>query len=285
MVLKADEAKTAAGELDGPIWVVKAQIHAGGRGKGRFKEASAGDKGGVRVTKSVSEAADEAQKMLGRTLVTHQSGPAGKVVNRVYIEDGSDIARELYLALLIDRKSSRIAFVCSTEGGMDIEEVAAKTPEKVLSFTVDPASGISGFHGRRVAFALGLEGRQVKQCVDLVNRLYRLFIEKDAEMLEINPLIVTDRRRPQVPRRQDGLRLERALPPEGHPRAARRDRGGPEGAGGLEVRPQLHRARRRDRLHGQRRRPRDGDDGHHQALRRRARELPRRRRRRDARRR
>jgi succinyl-CoA synthetase beta subunit len=129
--------------------------------------------------------------MLGRTLVTHQSGPAGKVVNRVYIEDGSDITRELYLALLIDRNSSRIAFVCSTEGGMDIEEVAAKTPEKVLTFTVDPASGISGFHGRRVAFALGLEGRQVKQCVDLINRLYRLFVEKDAEMVEINPLIVT----------------------------------------------------------------------------------------------
>jgi len=191
VVLKADEAKTAAGEIDGPVWVVKAQIHAGGRGKGRFKEASAGEKGGVRITRSVSEAADEAQKMLGRTLVTHQSGPAGKVVNRIYIEDGSDIARELYLALLIDRNSSRIAFVCSTEGGMDIEDVAAKTPEKVLSFTIDPASGISGFHGRKVAFALGLEGRQVKQCVDLLNRLYQLFTEKDAEMVEINPLIVT----------------------------------------------------------------------------------------------
>ena len=191
VVLKADEAKTAAGELDGPIWVVKSQIHAGGRGKGRFKEPTAGDKGGVRVTRSVSEAAEEAQKMLGRTLVTHQTGPAGRVVNRIYIEDGSDIARELYLALLIDRNSSRIAFVASTEGGMDIEEVAAKTPEKILTFTIDPASGISGFHGRRVAFALGLEGRQVRQCVDLVNRLYRLFTEKDAEMLEINPLIVT----------------------------------------------------------------------------------------------
>jgi succinyl-CoA synthetase beta subunit len=191
VVLRAEEAKTAAGGIDGPVWVVKAQIHAGGRGKGRFREATAGDKGGVRITRSVSEAADEAQKMLGRTLVTHQTGPAGKVVNRVYIEDGSEIARELYLALLIDRKSSRIAFVCSTEGGMDIEEVAARTPEKILTFTVDPASGISGFHGRRVAFALGLEGKQVKQCVDLVNRLYRLFVEKDAEMLEINPLIVT----------------------------------------------------------------------------------------------
>ena len=218
--------------------------------------------------------------MLGRTLVTHQSGPAGRVVNRVYVEDGSEIARELYLALLIDRKSSRIAFVCSTEGGMDIEEVAAKTPEKLLSFTVDPASGISGFHGRRVAFALGLEGRQVKQCVDLVNRLYRLFNEKDAEMVEINPLIVTTDGDLRCLDAKMGFDFERALPPEGHPRAARRDRGGPEGARGLEVRPQLHRARRRDRLHGQRRRPRDGDDGHHQALRRRARQLPRRRRRR-----
>jgi len=190
-VLRAEEAKSAAGELDGPVWVVKAQIHAGGRGKGTFKEASAGDKGGVRIAKSVSEAADEAQKMLGRTLVTHQTGPAGKVVNRIYIEDGADIERELYLALLVDRATSRIAFVVSTEGGMDIEEVAASTPEKILSFSVDPASGISGFHGRRVAFALGLEGKQVKQCVDLVNRLYRMFNERDCEMLEINPLIVT----------------------------------------------------------------------------------------------
>ena len=190
-ITKADEAKTAAGELDGPIWVVKAQIHAGGRGKGKFKEASAGEKGGVRITKSAEEAAEEAQKMLGRTLVTHQTGPAGKQVNRIYIEHGSDISRELYLALLVDRGSSRISFICSTEGGMDIEEVAASTPEKILSFTIDPATGISGFHGRRVAFALGLEGKQVKQCVDLINKLYKLFVEKDCEMLEINPLIVT----------------------------------------------------------------------------------------------
>ncbi|WP_276312082.1 ADP-forming succinate--CoA ligase subunit beta [Paracoccus siganidrum] len=193
VVLKADEAKTAASELDGPVWVVKAQIHAGGRGKGRFKEASAGEKGGVRLTRSVEEAANEVQRMLGRTLITHQSGPAGRTVNRIYIEEGAGIARELYLAMLIDRKTSRIAFVCSTEGGMDIEEVAAETPERIVTFTVDPASGISGFHGRRVAFALGLEGRQVRQCVDLVGRLYRLFVEKDAEMLEINPLIVTDK--------------------------------------------------------------------------------------------
>src|SRR5690606_12925949 len=125
-----------------------------------------------------------------RTLVTKQTGPAGKQVNRIYIEDGSDIARELYLALLVDRKTSRISFVASTEGGMDIEEVAEKTPEKILSFSVDPATGLSDFHGRRVAFALGLEGAQVKQCVALVRTLYRAFVEKDMEMLEINPLIV-----------------------------------------------------------------------------------------------
>jgi len=191
IVLRAEEAKSAAGEMDGPLWVVKAQIHAGGRGKGHFKEAEAGEKGGVRLAKSVSEADEMARQMLGRTLVTHQTGPAGKQVNRIYIEDGSDIARELYLAVLVDRQTSRIGFVCSTEGGMDIEEVAAHTPEKILTFTIDPATGIQGFHGRRVAFALGLEGKQVKQCVDLVNRLYRLFVERDAEMVEINPLIVT----------------------------------------------------------------------------------------------
>jgi len=193
VVLKADEAKSMAGELDGPLWVVKAQIHAGGRGKGHFKEPEAGDKGGVRLTKSVDEAAAEARKMLGRTLITHQTGPVGKQVNRVYIEDGSGIETELYLALLVDRQTSRIAFVCSTEGGMDIEEVAAKTPEKILSFSIDPATGFSGFHGRRIAFALGLKGAQVKQCVKLTETLYRLFLARDMSMLEINPLIVTDK--------------------------------------------------------------------------------------------
>ena len=190
VVLKAEEAKTAAGEMDGPLWVVKAQIHAGGRGKGSFKEADAGDKGGVRLTKSVEEAAEEAKKMLGRTLVTHQTGPAGKQVNRIYIEDGSGIETELYLALLVDRQTSRIGFVCSTEGGMDIEEVAESTPEKIISFSVDPAAGFQPYHGRRVAFALGLEGKQVKQCVTLMGQLFKAFVEKDMEMLEINPLIV-----------------------------------------------------------------------------------------------
>ena len=191
-VLRAEEAKTAAGEMDGPLWVVKAQIHAGGRGKGTFKEADAGDKGGVRLTNSVEEAAEEARRMLGRTLVTKQTGPAGKQVNRIYIEDGAGIESELYLALLVDRGTSRISFVASTEGGMDIEEVADSTPEKILTFSVDPATGYQAFHGRRIAFALGLTGGQVKQCVKLMGTLYSLFVEKDMEMLEINPLIVTD---------------------------------------------------------------------------------------------
>jgi succinyl-CoA synthetase beta subunit len=191
VVLRAEDAKSAAGEIDGPVWVVKAQIHAGGRGKGKFKEPEAGEKGGVRITKSVEEAATEARRMLGRTLVTKQTGEVGKQVGRVYIEDGSAIARELYLAILIDRATSRIAFVASTEGGMDIEEVAHSTPDKILTITVDPATGLSDFHGRRIAFALGLTGGQVKQCVSLIRTLYKMFVERDMEMLEINPLIVT----------------------------------------------------------------------------------------------
>ena len=189
-VTRAEDAKTAAGELDGPLWVVKAQIHAGGRGKGKFKEPEAGEKGGVRLARSVEEAAEFARQMLGRTLVTVQTGPAGKQVNRIYIENGSDIERELYLAMLIDRATSRISFVVSTEGGMSIEDVAHDTPEKIVSFDVDPASGLSDFHGRRVAFALGLEGAQVKQMVGIVKNMYKMFIEKDIEMLEINPLVV-----------------------------------------------------------------------------------------------
>ena len=176
-----DEAVKAAEELGGNIWVVKSQIHAGGRGKG----------GGVTVVKSIDEVRAEATRMLGMTLVTHQTGPAGKEVGRVYIEEGCDIDRELYLSALVDRATSRIAFIASTEGGMDIEEVAAKTPEKLLTMTVDPASGISGFHGRKVAFALGLKGDQVKQCVKLIGMLYEMMLKKDASLLEINPLVVT----------------------------------------------------------------------------------------------
>ncbi len=190
-VLRAEDAKTAAAELDGPVWVVKAQIHAGGRGKGSFKEADAGSEGGVRITRSIEAAAIEARRMLGRTLITHQTGPAGKQVNRIYIEDGAEIDRELYLAILLDRVTSQISFVCSTEGGMDIEDVAANQPEKIVTFRVDPATGIQGYHGRRAAAALGLGGKTIRQCVKLIKSLYGLFLEKDAELLEINPLIVT----------------------------------------------------------------------------------------------
>ena len=182
-----DEAAKAAGAISGKI-VVKAQIHAGGRGKGTFKN---GFQGGVHLCEGADKAQELAGKMLGEVLVTKQTGAEGKLVSKVLVAEAVDISRELYFAILLDRATAAPMIIASTEGGMDIEEVAAKTPEKVLTFTVDPASGISGFHGRRVAFALGLEGRQVKQCVDLINRLYRLFVEKDAEMVEINPLIVT----------------------------------------------------------------------------------------------
>ena len=181
VAFSADEAVKAAEQLGGPVWVVKAQIHAGGRGKG----------GGVSVVKSIDEVRAEATRMLGMTLVTHQTGPEGKEVGRVYIEDGSDIARELYLSALVDRATSRISFIVSTEGGMDIEEVAEKTPEKILTVSIDPASGISAHHGRQIAYALELEGDQVKQAVKMIGNLYRAVVEKDMSLLEINPLVVT----------------------------------------------------------------------------------------------
>ena len=186
------EAVTAAESLGGPVWVVKSQIHAGGRGKGRFKEADAGGKGGVRVVKSIDEVRENAEQMLGKTLVTHQTGPDGKTVNRIYVEDGSSIDRELYLSCLVDRSSSRVAFICSTEGGMDIEAVAAETPEKILTLTIDPASGYMPYHGRNIAFALGLTGKQIKQCVALIGNLYRAVLAKDMSLLEINPLVLTE---------------------------------------------------------------------------------------------
>ncbi|MBQ8102295.1 MAG: ADP-forming succinate--CoA ligase subunit beta [Afipia sp.] len=190
-ILKAAEAEAAAKELGGPLWVVKSQIHAGGRGKGKFKEASAGDKGGVRLAKSIDEVKEFAKQMLGATLVTIQTGPAGKQVNRLYLEDGSDIEKEFYLSLLVDRETSWVAFVVSTEGGMDIEKVAHDTPDKIVTFSVDPATGIMGHHGRTVAQALGLKGDLAKQAEKLVAQLYTAFLAKDMEMLEINPLIVS----------------------------------------------------------------------------------------------
>jgi succinyl-CoA synthetase beta subunit len=190
-VLEAGEARQAAQQLPGPVFVVKAQIHAGGRGKGKFKEAEAGDKGGVRLARSLEEVETFAKQMLGSTLVTVQTGEAGKQVNRLYIEDGADIDKEFYLSLLIDRATSRISFVVSTEGGTDIEAVAHATPEKIVTFSVDPATGIMPHHGRKVADALGLKGPLVKEAVDLTEKLFTAFLAKDMELLEVNPLIVT----------------------------------------------------------------------------------------------
>ncbi len=186
-----DEAVKAAETIGGSLWVVKSQIHAGGRGKGRFKEPEAGDKGGVRLARSLDEVRAAATAMLGKTLVTIQTGPAGKTVNRLYIEEGTAIERELYLSAIVDRGSSRVAFIASTEGGVDIETVAHDTPEKIVTIEIDPATGYQAFHGRDLAFALKLTGGQVKECVDLIGRLYRAFVEKDMAQLEINPLIVT----------------------------------------------------------------------------------------------
>ena len=176
-----DEALKGAQQLGGPVWVVKAQIHAGGRGKA----------GGVKVVKSLNEVKNEATRILGSTLVTHQTGPQGKKVNRLYVEEGSTIDREFYLSALIDRESSRVAFVVSTEGGMDIEEVAKNHPEKILTFSVDPATGIMPHHGRRVAQALKLAGDLAKQVEALLPKLYVAFGAKDMSLLEINPLVIT----------------------------------------------------------------------------------------------
>jgi succinyl-CoA synthetase beta subunit len=186
-----EEAVAAAKQLPGPLYVVKSQIHAGGRGKGKFKELSADAKGGVRLAFSLDEVKAHAADMLGNTLVTIQTGPDGKKVNRLYIEDGSDIEKEFYLSILVDRETSHVAFVVSTEGGMDIEAVAHDTPEKIITFSVDPATGFMPHHGRRIAAALGLTGDLAKQAAKVGQQLYTAFTAKDMAMLEVNPLIVT----------------------------------------------------------------------------------------------
>ncbi|MFM7609167.1 MAG: ADP-forming succinate--CoA ligase subunit beta [Alphaproteobacteria bacterium] len=186
----AEEAAAAAAKLPGPVYVVKSQIHAGGRGAGRFKEDPNG-KGGVRVVKSAADVKAAADAMIGKTLVTKQTGPAGKLVSRVYVEDGCDIARELYLGLLVDRATSRLTIMASTEGGMEIEEVAENHPEKILKVAIDPASGVSGFHARKLAFGLGLTGKQVSSFTKFVLALYGAFVELDCAIVEINPLVVT----------------------------------------------------------------------------------------------
>jgi succinyl-CoA synthetase beta subunit len=190
VVFSAKEADKVAKDLGGPVWVVKSQIHAGGRGAGRFKDDPKG-KGGVRLAKSLNEVKDHVAAMLGHVLVTKQTGPAGKEVRRLYVEEGCDIARELYLAMLLDRATGRITIVASTEGGMEIEEVAAHTPEKIVRVAIDPVTGISGFHARKIAFGLGLEGKQVSAAVKLMTGIYRAFTDLDASLIEVNPLVVT----------------------------------------------------------------------------------------------
>ena len=184
------EAEAAAKKLGGPVWVVKSQIHAGGRGAGRFQHDPDG-KGGVRVVKSVDAVVENAKAMLGHILVTKQTGPAGREVKRLYIEEGCDIARELYLGVLIDRATSCVTFMASTEGGMEIEEVARKTPEKIVKVSIDPVSGMQAFHGRKLAFALGLEGKQVNAAVKFMTAMYEAFVGLDASLVEVNPLVVT----------------------------------------------------------------------------------------------
>jgi succinyl-CoA synthetase beta subunit len=188
--LSVDEAVAAADKLPGPLYVVKAQIHAGGRGKGKFKELAPDAKGGVRLAHSLDEVRAHATDMLGNTLVTIQTGPQGKQVNRLYITDGVDIEKEFYLALLVDRSSSRIAVVASTEGGVDIETVAHDTPEKITTITIDPATGLMPHHGRAVANALGLTGDLAKQAQNMLAKLYDAFVGTDASQIEINPLAV-----------------------------------------------------------------------------------------------
>ena len=190
--MSVEEAVAAAKTLPGPLYVVKAQIHAGGRGKGKFKELGPDAKGGVRLAKSIDEVEEAAREMLGNTLVTVQTGDAGKEVNRLYVTDGVDIAKEYYLALLVDRASGEVAMVASTEGGMDIETVAHETPERITTITIDPAQGFMPHHGRAVAFALKLEGDLNKQAQKLAKQLYEAFLAYDCAMLEINPLVETE---------------------------------------------------------------------------------------------
>lgn len=191
--MSVEEAVAAVDTLPGPLYVVKAQIHAGGRGKGKFKELGPDAKGGVRLARSKEEVRAAAQEMFGNTLVTIQTGDAGKQVNRLYVTDGVDIAKEFYLALLVDRATGRIAFVASTEGGMNIEDVAHDSPEKIHTLTIDPATGFQPHHGRAVAKALGLTGDLAKQAQKVAAKLYDAFLGTDAEQIEINPLAVTDK--------------------------------------------------------------------------------------------
>ena len=273
VIFKSEDAAGAADRLGGGTVVVKAQIHAGGRGKG----------GGVKVVKGPAEAQATAAKILGMNLVTHQTGPSGQIVQRVLIEQGLKIQRELYLGIVLDRASERLVLMVSPEGGVEIEKVAEETPEKIFKEFIHPGIGLSAYQTRKLAFALGLQGTQVASATKMMMALYKAFVATDASLLEINPLIVTES--------GELLALDAKMSFDDnalfrHPDFKElRDieRRGPARSRSLEVQPELHQARRHDRLHGERRRPRDGDDGHHQAGGRRAGELPRRRRRRQRR--
>jgi len=188
----AQEASDAAAKLGGSVWAVKSQIHAGGRGKGKFKEAAAGEKGGVRIAFKPEDVGLFAQQMLGHTLVTLQTGPAGRVVRRIYIEEGVKIAKEFYLSALVDREQGRVAFVASEAGGMNIEEVAHDTPEKITTVGIDPLTGPTGADTARIAAAFGISGDLAAQCDALIRKLYDAFVKSDMSLLEINPLIVTE---------------------------------------------------------------------------------------------
>ena len=267
----ADAAVKAAEELGGELWVVKAQVHAGGRGKA----------GGVKLARTLDEVRDYADGMLGTQLVTHQSGPEGLPVNVVYIEEGSEIDRELYLSMLVDREVSRISFIASAAGGMDIEKVAEETPEKIFTVVVAPDAGLQDYQARQLAFGLGLDKQQMRQFACLIKKLYRLYLDCDASLIEVNPLITNEGRRHRCARRQDQHRRQRTVPaaPKS-PSCAIPSQEDEAGARGGRTRPQLRFARRQHRLHGERRGPGDGNDGPDQAARRRAGQLPGRRRRR-----
>ncbi len=185
-----NEANKIAKNLGGPVWVVKSQIHAGGRGAGHFKD-DAGGKGGVRVVESLEKVEEAASEMLGKVLVTRQTGPVGKEVKRIYVEEGCEIQREHYLSMLVDRQSGRITIIASTEGGMDIEEIASKSPEKIIMVAIDPVIGMTPFYARKVAFGLGLGGSAIREVINLLSGIYKLFNELDASLIEINPLVVT----------------------------------------------------------------------------------------------
>ena len=274
-VLRASDSDAAAKTLPGPVWVVKSQIHAGGRGKGKFKEASAGDKGGVRIAKSVAEVNEFAKQMLGATLVTVQTGPHGKQVNRLYIEDGSDIDKEFYLSILVNRETSEVSFVVSTEGGVNIEDVAHNTPGEdrhLLGRSGHRHHGPSRPHRRQGAEA----DRRSRQAGGKAGGAALCGVRRQGHGDARNQSAGRHQAgRSARARRQGVVRRQRAVSPSRSAGAARRDRGRRQGNRGVEIRPELRRARRQYRLHGQRRRPCDGDHGHHQALRHGAGELPR----------